>query len=191
MQLFVEFDSRRTPTKYSTVDRRIASIVSPRSMTTLFSTIIQRILRLSGIVKHYIRLLMDDDYQVNFLIKSTLQRCLQPKSERLDSKISTASEDKSEQDDEGSRVISSARLNYLRCECIASLQYFFSLTIELASSTSLFFSHLSFLIWLNNDDERIFSILAPYLTWIHAVSLLTSSEETSLQRSSKCGNSSG
>jgi hypothetical protein len=38
---------------------------------------------------------------------------------------------------------------------------------------------------LNNDGERIFSIIVPYLTWIHlAAELLKSYEEISLQRSS-------
>ena len=55
----------------------------------------------SVIVEHDIRLLTHEDYRVNFLIKSALQRCPQPKSEQVISKISTASEHKQEQDDEG------------------------------------------------------------------------------------------
>ena len=47
---------------------------------------------------------MDEDYRVNFSIKSALERYFQPKSERLISKISTASEHKPEQDDDDNHV---------------------------------------------------------------------------------------
>jgi hypothetical protein len=53
------------------------------------------------VVEHDIRLLTLEGYRGNFLIKSALQRCLQPKSERLISKISNVSEHKREEDDEG------------------------------------------------------------------------------------------
>ena len=42
----------------------------------------QRIIEIKEI-EHYVRLLIDKDYRVNFLIKSALQRCFQPKSKRL------------------------------------------------------------------------------------------------------------
>ena len=44
------------------------------------------------IVDSYIRLLTYRDYQINFLLKNALNRCMQPKIQRLISKLSTASD---------------------------------------------------------------------------------------------------
>jgi E3 ubiquitin-protein ligase UBR4 len=44
------------------------------------------------IVDSYIRLLTYHDYQINFIIKNALNRCMQPKIQRLISKLSTASD---------------------------------------------------------------------------------------------------
>ncbi|CAF3628387.1 unnamed protein product [Adineta steineri] len=44
------------------------------------------------IVESYIRLLTYHDYQINFIIKNALNRCMQPKIQRLISKLSTASD---------------------------------------------------------------------------------------------------
>ena len=60
------------------------------------------------IVEHCIRLLTHEDYRLNFLIKSALQRCLQPKSKRVVSKVSTGSDHIQEQDDERASVSASA-----------------------------------------------------------------------------------
>ncbi|UJR08441.1 hypothetical protein I4U23_012711 [Adineta vaga] len=44
------------------------------------------------VVDSYIRLLTYHDYQINFIIKNALNRCMQPKIQRLISKLSTASD---------------------------------------------------------------------------------------------------
>ena len=44
------------------------------------------------IVDSYIRLLTYHDYHINFIIKNALNRCMQPKIQRLISKLSTASD---------------------------------------------------------------------------------------------------
>ncbi|CAF1683808.1 unnamed protein product, partial [Adineta ricciae] len=44
------------------------------------------------VVDSYIRLLTYHDYQINFTIKNALNRCMQPKIQRLISKLSTASD---------------------------------------------------------------------------------------------------
>ena len=79
-------------------NRKVITIVSLHQLDDMLYSIqlalISRSLKLD-------RLLIDEDYRVNFSIKSALERCFQPKSERLISKISTASEHKPEKDAEG------------------------------------------------------------------------------------------
>ena len=101
MKIFLKFiDQRPVNRLRQALDHRLIEMKEIERVLSLLVQIFHHLALSDGsaisrpvIVDHYIRLLTHEDYRLNFLIKSALQRSLQPKSEPLTSKIQSEDDD--------------------------------------------------------------------------------------------------